>query len=226
MADLTLAIDASTATGAIALLRDSHVVADVRVPMRGADGERLMPSLVELLRTSGVSTADLQRIICGGGPGGFTSLRIAAAIAKGLAEALGVELWSVSSLALVAAGALRLSERAEVVAVLDAMRSEWYAQRFRRTPDGRLDAVAPPALLGREALVALASEDEVAIVGTGVAAVPGALEGLPSVNELSRIAAGPLLHAVDVAAWEPDYGRLAEAQVKWEQTHGRALGPV
>jgi tRNA threonylcarbamoyladenosine biosynthesis protein TsaB len=23
--------------------------------------------------------------------------------------------------------------------------------------------------------------------------------------------------------WEPDYGRLAEAQVKWEATHGRPL---
>jgi hypothetical protein len=28
---------------------------------------------------------------------------------------------------------------------------------------------------------------------------------------------------VSLAAWEPDYGRLAEAQVKWEQAHGRPL---
>ena len=29
----------------------------------------------------------------------------------------------------------------------------------------------------------------------------------------------------DLAAWEPGYGRLAEAQVKWEAAHGRPLQP-
>jgi len=28
---------------------------------------------------------------------------------------------------------------------------------------------------------------------------------------------------VDLASWEPDYGRLAEAQVRWEAAHGRPL---
>jgi len=27
----------------------------------------------------------------------------------------------------------------------------------------------------------------------------------------------------DLSAWQPTYGRLAEAQVKWEATHGRPL---
>ena len=28
---------------------------------------------------------------------------------------------------------------------------------------------------------------------------------------------------VDIERWEPAYGRLAEAQVKWEAAHGRPL---
>jgi tRNA threonylcarbamoyladenosine biosynthesis protein TsaB len=28
---------------------------------------------------------------------------------------------------------------------------------------------------------------------------------------------------VDIDTWEPQYGRLAEAQVKWEAAHGRPL---
>jgi len=28
---------------------------------------------------------------------------------------------------------------------------------------------------------------------------------------------------VNLAAWEPIYGRMAEAQVRWEAEHGRAL---
>jgi hypothetical protein len=35
----------------------------------------------------------------------------------------------------------------------------------------------------------------------------------------SIIESGP----VDLASWEPDYGRLAEAQVRWEAAHGRPL---
>jgi tRNA threonylcarbamoyladenosine biosynthesis protein TsaB len=35
------------------------------------------------------------------------------------------------------------------------------------------------------------------------------------------LARGP----VDLAGWEPTYGRLAEAQVKWEAAQGRALAP-
>jgi tRNA threonylcarbamoyladenosine biosynthesis protein TsaB len=27
----------------------------------------------------------------------------------------------------------------------------------------------------------------------------------------------------DIASWEPLYGRMAEAQVKWEAAHGRGL---
>jgi hypothetical protein len=37
---------------------------------------------------------------------------------------------------------------------------------------------------------------------------------LPSIVE-----SGP----VNLASWEPDYGRLAEAQVRWEAAHGRPL---
>ena len=42
--------------------------------------------------------------------------------------------------------------------------------------------------------------------------------GVASLLE-SVIAAGP----VSLDHWEPAYGRLAEAQVKWEAAHGRAL---
>jgi tRNA threonylcarbamoyladenosine biosynthesis protein TsaB len=32
------------------------------------------------------------------------------------------------------------------------------------------------------------------------------------------------VHPVALDTWEPAYGRLAEAQVKWEAAHGRPLG--
>ena len=43
-------------------------------------------------------------------------------------------------------------------------------------------------------------------------------------RDMVVLSEGELLHPVELASWEPDYGRLAEAQVKWEAAHGRALG--
>ena len=44
--------------------------------------------------------------------------------------------------------------------------------------------------------------------------------GLAAVRLADLLDATP---AADLARWEPMYGRLAEAQVKWEATHGRPL---
>lgn len=249
MAELTLVLEASTGTGSLALLRDGEVTAEAVVAMRGHDGERLMPALVQLLGDTGVTTGDVSRIVCGNGPGGFTSLRIAAAIAKGLAESLGIELWAASSLAILAAndaglgapGAVGASgargaadageddggaagRSREVIAVLDALRGEWYTQRFSRALDGTIVASAAPALLGREALAALAASSGAHVVGVGGDSFPGGRAAAPRARDVVRIKLGESLAKVELAGWEPDYGRLAEAQVKWEKAHGRALG--
>jgi tRNA threonylcarbamoyladenosine biosynthesis protein TsaB len=246
MADLVLVLEASAGSGSLALLQGTGVVAEAAVPMRGHDGERLMPALVQLLSDSDVSTHDVQRVVCGSGPGGFTSLRIAAAIAKGLAESLGVALWSVSSLALLAAGVRReggegrlASEsdgasnegaplraapgRPDVLAVLDAMRGEWYTQRFGFAADGSVLAVGEAVRLDRAAIEREAANGAAQVVGVGGESFTGGRQATPAARDTALLHKGPLLHPVDVARWEPDYGRLAEAQVKWEQAHGRAL---
>ena len=51
-----------------------------------------------------------------------------------------------------------------------------------------------------------------------------ALDARPHAREAPHLL--PLAQAlgpVDLAGWEPLYGRLAEAQVKWEASHGRPL---
>lgn len=269
MGDLTLVLEASTGTGSLALVQGRVVIAESQVAMRGHDGERLMPALVQLLGDARVTTtalARIARIACGGGPGGFTSLRIAAAIAKGLAGSLGVELWAVSSLALLAAGDSALGETADiadiadtantanagdaanaanaadtgapgdgasasappaqVIAILDALRGEWYAQRFTRDTLGAIVTAGEPALLGRDDLTALAAATGARIVGMGGDSFPGGRLVAPLARDLVRLSTGPLLAHVPLAEWEPDYGRLAEAQVKWEKAHGRALGAI
>lgn len=237
MSELTLVLEASTPDGSVALIAGDRLVADARVAMRAREGEQLLPAVVALLRAAGRSTTDLTRIVCSAGPGGFTGLRIAAAIGKGLAESLGVALWSHSSLALLAVAAFRGASVAtggvtasrddgEVLAILDAMRDEWYVQCFARAANGAcaVDARTGVLRLSRPDIVALAAERGAMVAGVGGGSFSGGADAVPEARDVVSLEDGALLQPVDLAGWEPDYGRLAEAQVKWEATHGRALG--
>ena len=212
---LTLAIDASTYVGTVAVLRDGILVAAREAMMRGEHEERLMPAVLAALNDVGAMPRDVARVVCGAGPGSFTSLRIAAAIAKGIAHGANVPLHAVSSLALVVAGAEPPLPRGRYVAALDAMRGERYAQVVEVERDGQ---VTPRGVAALATLAQLAAD---------VLPVVGPLETEPrpphargvALLLTSCLAAGP----VDLDAWEPSYGRLAEAQVRWEAAHGRPL---
>lgn len=212
---LTLAIDASTYVGTVAVLRDGVVVAGREALMRGEHEERLMPAVLAALADARAVPRDVARVVCGAGPGSFTSLRIAAGIAKGVAHGANVPLYAVSSLALVVAAADPAFPPGRYVAALDAMRGERYAQTVVVLADGRVAPEGPSALATMEQLTA--SRD--AVIGP---LEPGAhaphARGVAAMLDV-LLDDGP----VDLDAWEPSYGRLAEAQVRWEAAHGRPL---
>ena len=219
---ITLALDASTYRGTIALLEESRMLVESSAPMRGRDAELLMPAVVQAIANAGVGMSDISRVICGAGPGSFTSLRIAASMAKGICVGRGIPLYAVSSLALIVAGNATDGPRGvrNYLAVQDAMRGESYVV------DVVHDAGAVRAL-GHHRLIPTA-EVERAADSLGARAVGPELPDawLPHARGVALmlsdiLAAGP----VDLATWEPTYGRLAEAQVKWEAAQGRALAP-
>src|SRR4051812_50143727 len=106
----TLALEGATYAGSVALLRDSVVVAERTLGeedgsiSRAGRGEKLMPAIAACLEEAGVGRSEVARIVCGSGPGSFTSLRVAGSVAKGLAWGLGVPLYAVSSLLLTVTG--------------------------------------------------------------------------------------------------------------------------
>jgi tRNA threonylcarbamoyladenosine biosynthesis protein TsaB len=207
MDGVTLALDASTSVGTVAVLREGTLVGDCSVAMRGRDEERLMPAVAAALVEAGANRRDVRHVVCGAGPGSFTSLRIAASIAKGLAFGLSVPLYAAPSLALAAveAGIGRW------VVTLDAMRSEVFAAAFEW--DGRtLTPLCDEGLFGVGAVAGLAES-----VGAHVVA------GQPHARAAAALVGSSYAALVDLATWEPAYGRLAEAQVRWEAAHGRPL---
>src|ERR1019366_9666748 len=136
---IALALDASTQVGSVAVLRDRALVSEGEAVMRGEWEERLMPAVAATLGEAGCSVRDVTRVICGAGPGSFTSLRIAGAIAKGIVMGNGAKvegLFAVSSLALIVAGRSAQLEPGRWLALLDAMRGERYAALFEVGADG------------------------------------------------------------------------------------------
>jgi tRNA threonylcarbamoyladenosine biosynthesis protein TsaB len=217
---ITLVLEASTYRGSAAVVDGATLVGEREVAMRGREHEALMPAVAELLGECGLSPRELRRIVCGAGPGSFTSLRIAGSIAKGLAVASGAALVPVSSLALLV-GSVEGQGAGRYLAAIDAMRGEHYVQLFEIAASGVVSEVGP---LG---IVASASVDGRAAELAAVAVGPDRLEGR-LVSPLARGAAHitnmiEAAEPADLASWEPAYGRLAEAQVKWEATHGRPL---
>ncbi|HEY1492830.1 MAG TPA: tRNA (adenosine(37)-N6)-threonylcarbamoyltransferase complex dimerization subunit type 1 TsaB, partial [Steroidobacteraceae bacterium] len=100
-----LALDTATENCSAALLVESEVTHQEALLQRGA-AERILPMVDELLRSAGVSLAQLDAIAFGRGPGGFTGVRLAASVTQGLAYAAGVPVVPISDLRALAQRAL------------------------------------------------------------------------------------------------------------------------
>lgn len=222
-----LVVEASSAAGSLALLRSTagdslaaprwQVLANVAIAMGSGREDWLTPALEPLLAQAGCSLLDLRAIACGAGPGSFTSLRIAGAFAKGLVVGLAVPLYALPSLLLVSASETAPLSTGRYVVIADALRGEVYAQPCDVSHSGEMTAVADVFRVHEDAL------EDAAHGRTIIRVSP--TDGLHARATSARYLGdwsqyGP----VGVDEWEPVYGRLAEAQVKWEAAHGRALG--
>lgn len=207
-------LEASTPHASVAVFGGGVLLAQVLAEMRPGADETLMPAVDAALRAAGVRPAELAWVTCGAGPGGFTSLRIAAAIAKGLAHATGCGLRAVPSLALAAAA----RGPGRWIVTLDALRGERYAAEVTVDGLGNAFEYTYLGLLTPEAITAAVAR---AATGPWQAAESDANATPPRAADARGCE--QLITKVDLAAWEPLYGRLAEAQARWEQSQGRPL---
>jgi tRNA threonylcarbamoyladenosine biosynthesis protein TsaB len=219
---LLLVLEASSRAGSVALVDGQQVRGRVDVPMGVSRDDGLFPAVQQLLAEAGLTAASLAGLACGAGPGSFTSLRIAASLAKGLAHGAARPLYAVPSLLLAAAA---YGQAGRYVVHGDALRGE----RFTLLVDVHADrSVTSRGVHERIAFEAL---DEYALAhGAHRLAVSGSPDATrdaavvqPDAAAVVHAAGGSWWTPVALATWEPEYGRLAEAQVVWERTHGHAL---
>ncbi len=222
---LVLVLEASTTAGSVALIADMALVAVRPVAMGAGREDQLFPAVQALLSDVGATAQQLTGVVCGAGPGSFTSLRIAASLAKGLAHGASVPLFAVSSLLLAAADAIDALPAGPTVVHGDALRGERYVLDVMMGMEG----VHAQSTLQRMTLEQLdvhaAGRPRLAVLASPTPDLETRVV-TPSSAHLLRIAPAAWSTAVSLDSWEPQYGRLAEAQVKWEASHGAPLPSV
>ncbi len=95
---MQLAIDTSTDTASLALVRERHVLAEFTWRCGQNHTRQLLPNLEHLLRQFELGPAEITGIIVARGPGSFNGLRVGISVAKGLAFSLGIPIVGISSL--------------------------------------------------------------------------------------------------------------------------------
>ena len=189
-----LAFELSTEACSVAV----HVEGQVRerfeiAPRRHA--ALALPWAEELLAEAGIVRSQLDAIALGCGPGAFTGVRLAIALAQGIALALDRPLLPVSTLQALAMRAPADEDR--ILSAIDARMGELYVARFERV-DGLMVACGAERVCGPEA-VQLPAGLPVYGVGTGFAALDAALVGQLG-GALRGHDAGALPRASDVLA--------------------------
>jgi len=231
---IALGIETTTDRLSLAAVGQNGSLAGRQVEGARKHAALLFPLIAEVLSELELRLEDVEALGVADGPGSFTGLRVGVAAAKALARAQpALSVWTASTL-LVRAAAVTPPHGARVLVVTSALRGELYAATYRMDLPRGIETLNPPGLATPESLhgetpdllVADAPEklvdrlaDQFAVpLVRGTASLPNAatllaLLGVPGGAEQIK----------DLANWEPSYGRPAEAQVRWEATHGRTL---
>lgn len=188
-----IAFETSTEACSVALWRDGEVLERFEIaPRRHA--ELTLPWTQDLLAEAGLARSQLDAVAVGRGPGAFTGVRLGIALSQGIALALDLPMLPVSTLA---ALALRAERPGKVLAAIDARMGEVYAGAFERTDDG-VRALGPEAVSPPDAVVLPGTGEAWQGVGTGFAAMDGALHARLA-PRLAGVDAAELPRAGDVA---------------------------
>ena len=95
---MLLAIDTSTDTASLALVKDDQVLAELTWCCGQNHSVELLPQLVHLLNQAKLDLQSISGIIVAKGPGSFNGLRVGVSTAKGLAFSLSIPIVGISTL--------------------------------------------------------------------------------------------------------------------------------
>ena len=221
-----LAFDTSTEALSIGVAAKGHT--DVRTLAGGAQSSAtLIPTAMEMLTQAGSGLPQLDAIVFGRGPGSFTGLRTACAVAQGLAFGADILVLPVDTLLAVAEEARVLAgvndQPLTVLAMLDARMDEVYSAAWDW--DGQRWTLRQPLQVGGPQHVLLPDAPRVLLAGNAFEAYGERLpagervQALPTAAALLRLAPSLFAdgHAVPAEQAMPLYIRDKVAQTTAER---------
>jgi tRNA threonylcarbamoyladenosine biosynthesis protein TsaB len=163
-----LALDTSMGACSAAVLRvegPARKLVNRQESMARGHAEALIPMVAEVMAEAGVAPAALDLVAATTGPGSFTGVRIAIAVARGLALVTGTKLFGTDSLSVMAKTALAegLTPKGPYAVAVDARRGMLYAGLY----DAGGDKLAGPLLIAPDDAARLLPRDLRLAVGSG-----------------------------------------------------------
>lgn len=223
---IILAVDSCWQACSAALARSEDgevkVLAEAFEPMQTGQAERLPAMVEELFEKCELSPKTVERVAVANGPGSFTGVRIAIALARAVQLATGADIVTCSSLELIARGLpakAMQSDCAKLLVAMDARRNQVYAQWF--SYDAGPNPMSPPELISVADLAESCGQSAFAVAGTGARAVVDAMQEslgayVASVNPLPNAKDLIALAATEVpitTPLEPVYLRPPDAKL-------------
>ena len=149
-----LAIETSTEACSVALYHQDEVLEEYQLAPR-QHAELTLGMVERLLSNAQLSAAQLDAIAFARGPGAFTGLRIGCGVVQGIAFAADIPVVPVSTLAVMAQGAVRQWDRDKIVPVIDARMEEIYTAAFQRGDNGLVVSVSEECVCKPEQIASL-----------------------------------------------------------------------
>ncbi|GGB11207.1 tRNA (adenosine(37)-N6)-threonylcarbamoyltransferase complex dimerization subunit type 1 TsaB [Macrococcus hajekii] len=214
---ILLNIDTANQPLSVSVTDDVEVLAEFNSAKKINHSVTLMPMIEKILQHADLDTEALEGITVSSGPGSYTGLRIGVTVAKTLAYTLGIPLYSVSSLKVLAATA-RMDEIL-LVPVIDARRKAVYSGIYRFK--GRhIEQIEQDRYMTIEELNDYLKQQHMPYLFIGMDAVKleEDLKGpvfycIPRSSEMRHIV--DFNQPEDIHRFEPTYLRMTEAERNW-----------
>jgi tRNA threonylcarbamoyladenosine biosynthesis protein TsaB len=223
---IAIALETTSRTGSVALLRDGVVVEQREYPHGLQHAGALVPLLESLLNAHSVSPASVGEVYLSVGPGSFTGIRVGVTFAKAFALATDAKVVAVPTCHVLVDNAP--GEARNVIIVLDAKRGQIFTARFSREATDDSWTLAEPARLDTLTAMLERAPRPVHLLGEGIpyqrASIPVDPQIIvcdestwtPHASTVARI--GQVMaragQFADVMTLEPVYLRMAEAEEK------------
>jgi tRNA threonylcarbamoyl adenosine modification protein YeaZ len=146
---LLLGMDTATPAVTVALHDGDQPLAQIVTIDTHRHAEVLAPAIAKVIADAGLSQRDLTGVAVGVGPGPYTGLRVGVVTAKVLAAALGIPVYGVCSLDVIAAD---VECEGPFLVATDARRHELYWARYDEAGRQAGPDVSAPALIPGDGL--------------------------------------------------------------------------